>query len=342
MAIVTINGLMTLYENWIGQYSIVSLEDGLAEEDWKGSCFCIYMEEESRMITSRVHQILSWYASETPGTRTQIARLLNHGKLSGTGKMLVLPVDQGFEHGPAKSFAINPDAYDPEYHVRLAIDGGCNAYAAPLGFIEAIASEYGYQIPLILKLNDSDKLVSLTVPISALTASVDDAVRLGCAAVGFTIYPGSTERNHQYEQLRDIIREAKNKGLAVITWAYPRGEGISKEGESAVDIIAYAAHIAAQLGSHIIKVKVPTVFIEEPQTKFVFEKQKIPTTSLSDRVSEVIRSAFNGKRIVLFSGGKSEEKSELLSQVSEIAKGGGSAETLFSVHDKRHLDYSNL
>lgn len=275
------------------------------------------------MNSPTVNQILSWYASDTPGTRAQIARLLNHGKLAGTGKMLVLPVDQGFEHGPTVSFAMNPDAYDPEYHVKLAIDSGCSAYAAPLGFLEAISDRYASQIPLILKLNNSDKLVSLSAPISAVTASVEDALRLGCAAVGFTIYPGSSERNHQYEELSAIIREAKNNGLAVITWAYPRGEGISKDGESAVDVVAYAAHIAAQLGSHIIKVKAPTSFIEQPQAKLVFEKQNILTTTLSDRVREIMRSAFNGKRIVLFSGGASESRNTLLEQVSEIAKGGG-------------------
>ena len=275
------------------------------------------------MITNAVSETLSWYASETPGTRAQIARLLYHGKLAGTGKLLVLPVDQGFEHGPIQSFAMNPGAYDPEYHVKLAIDSGCSAYAAPLGFLEAIADRYAYQIPLILKLNDSDKLISLSAPISAVTASVDDALRLGCSAVGFSIYPGSSARNHQYEELREIIFEAKQKGLAVVTWAYPRGEGISKDGESAVDVIAYAAHIAAQLGSHIIKVKAPTSFIEEPQAKLEFEKQNVSTVSLSDRVREIIRSAFNGKRIVLFSGGASESRNEVLSQVQGIANGGG-------------------
>ncbi|MEZ4410418.1 MAG: fructose-bisphosphate aldolase, partial [Polyangiales bacterium] len=110
------------------------------------------------MTTDRVRQILSWYGSDNPGTRASLARLLNHGALAGTGKMVILPVDQGFEHGPARSFAPNPEGYDPEYHARLAIDAGCNAYAAPLGFIEAVADRYAGEIPLILKLNNSDTL----------------------------------------------------------------------------------------------------------------------------------------------------------------------------------------
>jgi class I fructose-bisphosphate aldolase len=275
------------------------------------------------MSANNVNEILSWYSAETPGTVAQVARLLSHGKLAGTGRLLILPVDHGFEHGPTRSFAGNPEAYDPEYHVRLAIEAGCSAYAAPLGFLEAIARPYAYRIPLILKLNDSDKLVSLSPPISAMTASVDDALRLGCAAVGFTIYPGSSARNHQYEELRDIVREARDKGLAVITWAYPRGDGVSKEGESGVDVVAYAAHIAAQLGTHIIKVKAPTSFIEEKEAKLVFEKEKLSTAALSDRVREVIRSAFNGKRIVLFSGGEDIGREKLLTEVREIADGGG-------------------
>ena len=120
-------------------------------------------------VTDRVKQILSHYSSENPGTLTQIARLLNTGRLAGTGKLVILPVDQGFEHGPARSFAPNPDGYDPAYHFQLAIDSGCNAYAAPLGFIEAEAARFAGQIPLILKLNNSDSLAKMEHPVSAIT-----------------------------------------------------------------------------------------------------------------------------------------------------------------------------
>ena len=141
-------------------------------------------------MADRVKEILSWYGSDNPGTLTNLYRMLNHGTLAGTGKMVILPVDQGFEHGPARSFAPNPAGYDPRYHFQLALDAGCNAYAAPLGFLEAGAAEYAGRVPLILKANNSDSLYGGSDPIPAVTASVQDALRLGAVAIGFTIYPG--------------------------------------------------------------------------------------------------------------------------------------------------------
>lgn len=273
-------------------------------------------------LTDRVKQILSWYGSDNPGVRANLARMLNHGTLAGTGKMVILPVDQGFEHGPVRSFQPNPEGYDPEYHVNLAIDAGCNAYAAPLGFLEAVADRYAGQIPLILKLNNSDTLAKVEQPASAVTGSVKDAVRLGCTAIGYTIYPGSGLRNRMYEDLRQIILEAKEHGLPSVVWAYPRGAGLSKEGEQAVDVTAYAAQIAAQLGAHVIKIKPPKDHIEQAEAKKVFEKYNIPTKTLSDRVRHCVQSAFNGKRILIFSGGEAKETSALLEEIRELAKGG--------------------
>jgi len=162
-------------------------------------------------MNERIREILSWYESDTPGTRANLVRMLAHGTLGGTGKMVILPVDQGFEHGPARSFAPNPDGYDPRYHFQLAVDAGCNAYAAPLGFLEAGAAEYAGQVPLILKLNNSDSLSKLGgAPISAVTASVKDAVRLGCVAIGYTIYPASDARNEQLQNLRELTLMVAN------------------------------------------------------------------------------------------------------------------------------------
>jgi class I fructose-bisphosphate aldolase len=273
-------------------------------------------------ITPRVKEILSWYSSDCPGTLTNLARLLGHGKLGGTGKLVILPVDQGFEHGPARSFAPNPAGYDPDYHFQLAIDAGCNAYAAPLGFIEAGAAKFAGQVPLILKLNNSDSLAKVDQPISAITGSVEEALRLGCSAVGYTIYPGSGARNRQYEDLRAITEEAKRKGLVVVVWSYPRGAGVSKDGETAVDIAAYAAQIAAQLGAHIIKVKPPKDLVEGAEAKKVFEKYAIPTKTLPDRVRHVVQSAFNGKRIVIFSGGEAKGTDEVLAEIRGLKEGG--------------------
>jgi class I fructose-bisphosphate aldolase len=270
-----------------------------------------------------VQQILSWYQSDSPGTRANLYRLLTTGRLAGTGKLVILPVDQGFEHGPARSFAPNPPGYDPEYHAQLAIDAGCNAYAAPLGFIEAVASRYAGQLPLILKLNNSDSLSKLGgAPCSAVTGSVKEAVRLGCVAIGYTIYPGSDARNTQLQDLRELTEEAKAHGLVVVTWSYPRGSGVSKEGETAVDIAAYAAQIAAQMGSHIIKVKPPKELVEHPEAKKVYEKYQIPIKTLAERVRHVVQSAFNGKRIVIFSGGEAKGTDEVLAEIKGIAEGG--------------------
>jgi class I fructose-bisphosphate aldolase len=274
-------------------------------------------------MTERVREILSWYGSDTPGTRSNLARLLNHGRLGGTGRLVILPVDQGFEHGPARSFAANPPAYDPRYHFDLALGAGCNAYAAPLGFLEAGAAEYAGEIPLILKLNNSDSLVGGGDPCPAITGSVDDALRLGCVAIGFTIYPASSARNEMYGQIRALGEEAKRKGLAVVVWSYPRGSGISKEGETAIDVVAYAAQIAAQLGAHLIKVKPPTAHIEQSAAKKVYEKERIPLGTLAERVRHVVQSAFAGRRIVIFSGGEAKETSAILDEVRAIRDGGG-------------------
>jgi class I fructose-bisphosphate aldolase len=244
------------------------------------------------------------------------------GTLGGTGKLVILPVDQGFEHGPARSFAPNPPAYDPDYHFQLAIDAGCNAYAAPLGFLEAGAAKFAGQIPLILKLNNSDSLAKMEQPISAITGSVDEALRLGCVAIGYTIYPGSGARNRQYEDLRALTEEAKRKGLAVVVWSYPRGAGISKDGETAVDVAGYAAQIAAQLGAHVIKVKPPKDLVEQAEAKKVFEKYQIPTKTLADRVRHVVQSAFNGRRIVIFSGGEAKGTEEIMAEIKGLAEGG--------------------
>ncbi len=271
--------------------------------------------------TDRVKQILSHYASDNPGVQTNLARMLMHGTLGGTGKMVILPVDQGFEHGPARSFAPNPAGYDPDYHFQLAIDAGCNAYAAPLGFLEAGAPKFAGQVPLILKLNNSDTLAKLE-PCSAVTGSVADALRLGCSAIGFTIYPGSSARNTMYEQIRALILEAKAVGLPTVIWAYPRGAGLPKEAEQAIDVTAYAAQIACQLGAHIVKVKPPKENVFQPEAAKIYEKHKIPIGTLAERVRHVVQSSFAGKRIVIFSGGEAKDTPSVLAEVKEIAAGG--------------------
>lgn len=272
-------------------------------------------------LTQRVKKILSCYESDTPGTKANLARILMQGKLGGSGKMVILPVDQGFEHGPARSFAPNPDAYDPHYHYQLAIDAGLSAYAAPLGMLEAGASTFAGSIPTILKMNSSNS--HARAKDQAVTASVSDALRLGCSAIGFTIYPSSDDQFEMMEELRDLAEEAKSVGLAVVVWSYPRGGDLEKDGETAMDVCAYAAHIAALMGAHIIKVKPPTDHLYLPEAKKVYEAQNIDISTMSKRIAHVVQSCFNGRRLVVFSGGATKGADGIFDEARAIRDGGG-------------------
>ena len=275
-------------------------------------------------ISRTVKKILANYESDSPGTKANLARILMQGKLGGTGKLVILPVDQGFEHGPARSFAANPAAYDPHYHFQLAIDAGLNAFASPLGMIEAGADTFAGAIPTILKVNSSNSLTpKTTAPDQAITASVADALRLGCSAIGFTIYPGSDQALDLMEEIREMAEEAKAFGLAVVIWSYPRGADISKQGETAYDICAYAAHMAALLGAHIIKVKPPTDFLEQGEAKKVYEQFSIPNKNMADRIAHVVQACFNGRRLVVFSGGASKDENSIYDEARAIRDGGG-------------------
>jgi class I fructose-bisphosphate aldolase len=271
-------------------------------------------------ISKAVKRILDNYESDSPGTKTNLARILMHGRLGGTGKMVILPVDQGFEHGPARSFAPNPDAYDPHYHFQLAIDAGLNAYAAPLGMIEAGAGTFAGAIPTILKVNSANSLS--TNKDQAVTGSVMDALKLGCSAIGFTIYPGSEDQFELMEEIRELAEEAKSVGLAVVMWSYPRGGKLDKAGETALDVCAYACHMAALLGAHIIKVKPPTDVLWQPEAKAAYEKNKVDLSTQAKRISHVVQSAFNGRRIVVFSGGEAKDTEGLYKEVRALRDGG--------------------
>ena len=272
-------------------------------------------------VTQRVKKILAAYESDSPGTKTNLCRILMHGKLGGTGKMVILPVDQGFEHGPARSFAPNPPAYDPHYHYQLAVDAGLNAYAAPLGPLEAGADTFAGAVPTILKCNSANSLS--TNKDQAVTASVNDALRLGCAAIGFTIYPGSEDQYELIEEIRELAEEAKSVGLAVVVWSYPRGGMVTKEGETAMDVCAYAAHMACLLGAHIIKVKPPTDAMMLDAAKKVYKDRKIDVSTLSRRIAHVVQSCFAGRRIVVFSGGEAKDLEGIYDEVRSIRDGGG-------------------
>ncbi len=276
-------------------------------------------------LTPTVKKIIDNYENENAGVKGNLVRMLGNGALAGTGKMVILPVDQGFEHGPARSFAVNPAGYDPHYHYQLAIDSGCSAYAAPLGSLQAGADTFAGQVPTILKYNSANSLASGKNQDGnqAITGSIQDALELGCTAVGFTIYPGSDNQFDMMEEVRDMIREAKDVGLASVVWSYARGEGVTKEGETAVDVIAYAAHMACLLGAHIIKVKLPTDHIMQPEAKKVFEENDIDVSSQTARVKEVVRSCFDSRRIVVFSGGAAKGADAVYDDAIAIRDGGG-------------------
>ena len=297
-------------------------------------------------ITKYVKKVLSQYESDNPGVKTNLARILMSGKLGGTGKLVILPVDQGFEHGPARSFAKNIKAYDPHYHFQLAIDAGLSAFAAPMGMLEAGADTFAGQIPLIMKTNSSNSLSrEQDAPNQAITGSVREAIRLGCSAVGFTIYPGSDDALDMISNVQEMAAEAKDAGLAVVIWSYPRGGDISKEGETAIDIVAYAAHMAALIGAHIIKVKPPTSHIELSEAKKVYSSEKIPIDTLTSRIEHIVQSCFQGKRLVVFSGGASKNKQGLLNEIKDLYKGGASGSIIgrnsFQRPHKEALDLLN-
>ena len=274
--------------------------------------------------TRIVQKILSNYEADCPGVKANLCRILMNGKLGGTGKMIILPVDQGFEHGAARSFAPNPAAYDPHYHYQLAIDAGLNAYAAPLGMLEAGADSFAGQIPTILKANSANSLIpSEAAKDQAITASVDDALRIGASAIGFTIYPGSSQGLEMFEEISAMREEAAAKGVATVIWSYPRGEALDSAGETAIDIAAYAAQIAALLGAHIIKIKLSTDHLSLPAAKKVYEEENIDIATQAARVKHCMDASFNGRRIVVFSGGAKKGANSVYDDARAIRDGGG-------------------
>ncbi len=245
------------------------------------------------------------YEGETPGVKANLCRMLMEGKLGGTGKMIILPVDQGFEHGPARTFAANPPAYDPHYHYQLAIDAGLSAYAAPLGMLEAGADTFAGQIPTILKVNSANSLMSET----AGQEPGDHRLGLGRAAAGMLRPSGSRSIRGRMPRSTCTRRSARcgprrpRSGSRRSIWSYPRGEAVTKDGETAIDVCAYGAQIAALLGAHIIKIKLSTDHLMLPEAKKVYEAQKIDIKTQAARVRHCMEASFGGRRIVVFSGG---------------------------------------
>lgn len=269
--------------------------------------------------SNAIQHIMQNYSSENAGVRTNLYRLLNHGSLAGTGKLVILPVDQGFEHGPEKSFSANPPAYDPHYHFRLAIDAKLSAFAAPIGLLQSGAHEFAGQIPLILKMNHSNSLNKSALD-QSIIATVETALQLGCIGIGITLYPGSDNYLDMLEELSFLSEEARKYGLLVIVWSYARGKDLSKDDETAMDVISYSAHMACLANAHIVKVKLPTCYLKDRSLEDSYQN----LNNLTDRVKHIVRSCFEGKRLVIFSGGASKDDNELYEEVHAIKLGGGS------------------
>ena len=274
----------------------------------------------------RMKEILSWYQmTSSPAQLKNLSRVLNYGRIGGSGKMVILPIDQLIEHGPIRSFAPNPSMYDPVNQAQLAVDGGVNAYAAPLGSLErAHEVVVRHNLPTILKVNSHHMMIPDDEnPKLSVHSWVDDAVRLGCEGVGFTIYPGSAWSNEMEEQARELVADARRAGLIVVLWVYPRGEGVPEGKETTTDIISYGATLGANLGAHIIKVKLPATegYGLASNEKLDIYKD-VATETLSDRVKLVVKSVYDGHRLVIHSGGSTKTTEEVLDEIRALRDGG--------------------
>ncbi|MFW9835472.1 MAG: class I fructose-bisphosphate aldolase [Candidatus Thorarchaeota archaeon] len=241
------------------------------------------------------------------GKKVRLHRLMyEHGP--GNGTMLILPIDQGLEHGPVDFFT-DHDCLNPEYQFRLAIEGGFSGIALHLGLAEKYAPKYAGKIPIVLKINGKTRIPPANEPVSPMTGSVEDAVRIGATAVGYTLYVGSPNQHTDFTQFRKVKEDAERYGMPIIVWAYPRGEAVdAKGGRNSLYAIDYAARVADELGADVVKLNVPTTSAESrsmqppPYSTLDWSTEKM--------VAKVVKSA--GKTLVLFSGGGKESDDEVI------------------------------
>ncbi len=257
------------------------------------------------------------------GKRVRFYHLMyEHGP--GNGHMLVLPIDQGLEHGPADFFA-NPESGDPDFQFRLAETGGYSAIALHIGLAQKYGIRYAGTVPVVLKINGKTSIPPDTQPFSPLTASVEDAVRIGADAIGYTLYVGSPNQHLDISQYREVKSQADRYGLPVILWAYPRGEAVEKKGgRDSLYAIDYAARVANELGADAVKLNVP---IDDPKRRSL---QPSPYDTLELDYAEMVRKviASAGRTLVLFSGGGRVSDDELLEK-AKICIEEGAAGLIF-------------
>ncbi|GAB7006665.1 class I fructose-bisphosphate aldolase [Nocardioides sp. AN3] len=230
-----------------------------------------------------------------PGKRSRLHTILfDHGLRNGTG--LFLPYDQGLEHGPRDFFA-NPAASDPRYILDLAVEGGFNGVVLQIGLAQKFFWEYAGEVPLILKLNGKTEIPSDAQALSPLNASVEEAVRLGADAVGYTLYVGTPAQEADFGQLRRVRADAARFGMPLIVWAYPRGSAIeAKGGRDSFYAVDYAARTASELGADVVKLNFP-----HPEKTDQVPQPYAAAASSQQAVDAVVRSA--NRSLVLISGG---------------------------------------
>jgi len=257
------------------------------------------------------------------GKRTRLHRLLyTYGPANGT--LLLLPIDQGLEHGPRDFFA-NPAAKDPDFQLRLAREGTFSGIVFQVGIAEKYMGGYAGVVPLVLKLNGKTEIPADTRPISPLIATVEDAVRLGADAVGYTLYVGSPLQSEDFAQFRRVREDADRFGMPIIVWAYPRGEAIeAKGGRDSLYAVDYAARVANELGADVVKINVPKLDAQKDAAAPKPYNSMRPSREEAARM--VVESA--GRALVLFSGGEMRDEGDVI-QKAHIAMDAGATGLIF-------------
>ena len=251
------------------------------------------------------------------GKRGRLYRML-HQFGPGNGTMMFLPIDQGLEHGPIDFFE-NPASADPDFQCQLALEGNYSAVVFHYGLAEKYIRNYAGRVPLVLKINGKTCIPSDSQAFSPLTARVEDAVRLGADAIGYTLYVGSPSQDRDIQQFVEVRNEAERLGMPIIMWAYPRGEAVEKKGgKDSLYAIDYASRVACELGADVVKINIPK--IEHSKKADQPAEYKDFKCTVEEGIRKVVRSA--GKTMVVFSGGSKLSDADVVAQAKSAMDGG--------------------